>query len=202
MVAKMIGVELELVEVNLHAGEHLKPEFLKMNPCHTVPVLKDGDMVLIESRAMCTYLVNKYAPDNDQMYPKDPAKRGSVDCLLQFDLGTLYKNFASYFYPVYFKGAKEFNESLVPAIKESLAAFEHFMGDDKFLMGAHPGLVDVCLGTTLTGFEVFRFDLSAYPKIQAYYKRFTALPEYIEVQKENVEKFRDFIDAAKAKRNA
>jgi len=198
----MIGVELDLVEVKLQEGEQFKPEFLKLNPCHKIPVLKDGDMVLTESRAMCTYLVNKYAPDNDQMYPKDPMKRGTVDCFLQFDLGTLYYNFPSYFYPVYFKGAKEFNEGLVPAIKASLAAFEQFIGDDKFLMGAHPGLVDVCLGTTLTGFEVFRFDLSGYPKIQAYYERFTALPEYIEVQKENVEQSQDFIDAAKAKRNA
>ena len=35
MTAKMVGVELNLKEVNLMAGEQMKPEFLKMNPRHT-----------------------------------------------------------------------------------------------------------------------------------------------------------------------
>jgi len=202
MVAKMIGLELNLVEVNLMAGEHLKPEFLKLNPCHTIPVLKDGELIIIESRAMCTYLVNKYAPENDQMYPRDPARRSVVDCYLQFDIGTLYKHFAAYYYKVYFKGAKEFDEDAMTALKEALAVLEGYMVDDHFLLGEQPGIVDVVIGTSLTGFEIFGFDLSGYPKVQAFYKRFTALPEYVAVQKAGVDGFKAFITAANAKRNA
>ena len=33
------------------------PEFLSMNPAHTIPTMKDGDFVLTQSRAMVTYLV-------------------------------------------------------------------------------------------------------------------------------------------------
>jgi len=202
MVAKMIGVDLKLEEINLFTGDHLKPEYLKMNPRHTIPVLKDGKLVLTESRAICTYLINKYAAKNDHMYPRDPAQRAMVDSLLQFDLGTLYMNLAGYYYPVYIKGAEKFDEAVLTALKDALTVLESYLGNDKFLMGAHPGVVDVCIGTTLTGLEVFGFDVKPYPKIQAYYQRFTAIPEYAVTQKQGVAGFRDFVVQADAKRAA
>ena len=55
-----LGVEFEAVTVNLMAGEHRRPEFLKINPAGKLPVLVDGDMVLTESIAIVTYLAEKY----------------------------------------------------------------------------------------------------------------------------------------------
>lgn len=59
LTAKMVGVELNLKTVNLMGGEQMKPEFLKINPQHTVPTLDDSGFVLTESRAICAYLANK-----------------------------------------------------------------------------------------------------------------------------------------------
>jgi glutathione S-transferase len=63
-----------------------------MNPQHNIPTLKDGDFCLNESRAIATYLCNKYAKD-DKLYPKSPEGRGVVDQRLYFDMGTLFKSF-------------------------------------------------------------------------------------------------------------
>ena len=38
-----LGVPFEAVRVNLVAGEHRRPEFLRINPAGKVPVLVDGD---------------------------------------------------------------------------------------------------------------------------------------------------------------
>lgn len=38
------------------------------------------------------YLVNRYAK-NDALYPKDPQKKGIIDQILYFDVGTLYDLF-------------------------------------------------------------------------------------------------------------
>jgi glutathione S-transferase len=57
-----LGAEFEFVPVNILAGEHRHPEFLRINPAGKVPVLVDGDMVLTESAAIVIYLAEKH-PD-------------------------------------------------------------------------------------------------------------------------------------------
>lgn len=57
---KELGLEFEFIPVNLQAGEHKRPEFLKLNPAGKVPVLVDGDLVLTESAAIVLYLAEKY----------------------------------------------------------------------------------------------------------------------------------------------
>lgn len=48
LTAKAVGVELNLKEINLMAGEQMKPEFVAINPQHCVPTLVDDDFVLWE----------------------------------------------------------------------------------------------------------------------------------------------------------
>ncbi|CAG2166063.1 unnamed protein product [Oppiella nova] len=86
-VAKQLGIELNEVVVDMKNGEHRKPEFLKLNPRHSVPTLEDNGVGIWESRAIAQYLCNKYAPDS-ALYPKDPAQRAKVDVVLNFDLSS------------------------------------------------------------------------------------------------------------------
>ncbi len=51
--------------------------------------MKDGDLVLNESRAIMTYLATKAG--SDSLYPKDPKTRAMVDQRLYFDMGTFYR---------------------------------------------------------------------------------------------------------------
>jgi len=55
-----LGLEYEEVPVNLMAGDHLKPEFLKINPAGKLPALVDGDRILTESSAIQLYLAEKF----------------------------------------------------------------------------------------------------------------------------------------------
>jgi len=90
MTAECLGLDYEFKVVDLMAGEHMKPEFLAMNPQHNIPTMKDGDFVMNESRAIAAYLVNKYGAD-DKLYPKDAETRARVDQRLYFDMGVFYK---------------------------------------------------------------------------------------------------------------
>jgi glutathione S-transferase len=49
LAAALLGISLELMDVNLGQGAQRKPEFLALNPMGRVPVLEDGAFVLAES---------------------------------------------------------------------------------------------------------------------------------------------------------
>jgi glutathione S-transferase len=71
-----LGVDFEPISVNLLAGEHHKPEFLKINPAGKVPVLVDRDVVVTESVAIVLYLAEKYPLKG--FLPRESAQRTQV----------------------------------------------------------------------------------------------------------------------------
>lgn len=96
LVARKIGLDLDLKLINTEAGELYTPDFLAINPQHCVPTMDDNGLVLWESRAIAMYLISQYAPC-DSLYPKCPRNRATVDHMLQFDLGTLYARLNDYY---------------------------------------------------------------------------------------------------------
>lgn len=76
-VAQELGITLDLVEIDMRGGSHKTPEYLEMNPMGKVPVLKDGDFALWESRAIIGYLAS-LRPEAG-LYPDDPKRRAIVD---------------------------------------------------------------------------------------------------------------------------
>ncbi|HVB82853.1 MAG TPA: glutathione S-transferase family protein [Candidatus Binataceae bacterium] len=77
-----LGVDFEAITVNLIAGEHRRPAFLKINPAGKLPVLVDGDVTLTESIAIVLYLGEKY-PDKG-FVPKDLKQRAELNRWLMF----------------------------------------------------------------------------------------------------------------------
>lgn len=63
-VANQLGIELELIPLDLTKQEHLTPEFIALNPNHKIPTLVDGDFVLWESGAIMLYLAQS-KPGNE-----------------------------------------------------------------------------------------------------------------------------------------
>jgi glutathione S-transferase len=54
-----LGLEYEMLPVDVLQGETRRPEFLALNPAAKVPVLVDGSLVLTESSAIQLYLADK-----------------------------------------------------------------------------------------------------------------------------------------------
>ncbi len=55
-----LNVPYEFVNLDMKAGEHLKPDFLAINPIGKVPAIVDGELKLWESGAILLYLAEKY----------------------------------------------------------------------------------------------------------------------------------------------
>jgi glutathione S-transferase len=77
MTALHLNVPVELIYVDLQRQEQLKPEFLRLNPNHRVPVLEDGDFHLWESRAIMQYLAD--LTPGQTLYPVGARERADVN---------------------------------------------------------------------------------------------------------------------------
>jgi glutathione S-transferase len=68
LTAYHLGLNLELVSVDLSRGEHKTPEYLRLNPNGKIPILVEGGFHLWESHAIMQYLADKLEQD---IYPQD-----------------------------------------------------------------------------------------------------------------------------------
>ena len=56
----LIGIDADIVDLDLGAGEHKTPEFLALNRFGQVPVLIDDEVALADSNAILVYLAKKF----------------------------------------------------------------------------------------------------------------------------------------------
>lgn len=75
------GLPYTLHRMNLQAGDHKKPEYLKLNPVGAIPTIVDSDgpggrpVTTAQSVAILTYLAEK----TGKFIPADPVKRVSLN---------------------------------------------------------------------------------------------------------------------------
>jgi len=167
LLAKHLNVDLNVKNVDLFKQEQMKPEFIAINPQHTVPTLVDDGFVLTESRGMLTYLQNKYGKE-DSLYPKDPQQRALVEMRIFFDVSMLYPRFGDAYYPVMFAG-----QSLDPAKLDKLndvLGFAELYLKDGFIAGSQLTIADFSMAAVLSTIQTCH-DLSKFPKIVAYLEK-------------------------------
>jgi GST-like protein len=85
-----LGLEYNIIPVNIGAGDQFKPEFLKITPNHRIPAIRDSDgpggkpFTLFESAAIMMYLSEKAG---GKLMPKDPVGRFKCIEWMMFQMG-------------------------------------------------------------------------------------------------------------------
>ncbi|XP_059058692.1 glutathione S-transferase 1-like isoform X2 [Achroia grisella] len=169
MTAKVLGLDLDLVLTNVMEGQHMTPEYMKMNPQHTVPTMDDNGFILWESRAIMAYLANAYGRD-DSLYPKNPRLRAIVDQRLNFDIGTLFLRYANLYIPILFRGA-EMDPEHVDKLNEALGWLNTMLEGHAYVAGEDLTIADISIIVTITNLEAFGHDLSAYENVVNWFAR-------------------------------
>jgi len=197
LLAKYLGVDLNIKNLDLFAGEHLKPEFIAINPQHTVPTLVDNGFVITESRPILMYLQNKYGKD-ESLYPKDPQKRALVDMRLFFDVGTLYPRFGDTVYPTIL-AKQPFDPAKLVKLNESLEFVELFLKDGGFIAGKQLTIADFSLAGSLSTIQACH-GLSKFPKTEKYLERLKeVMRSYDELNQKGANMFSGFFKDTLAK---
>jgi glutathione S-transferase len=200
LLAKHLDVDLNVKFLDLFQGEQMKPEFLALNPTHTVPTLVENGFVIYESRAILAYLQNKFGKD-DSLYPKDPQKRALVDMKLYLDATVLYPRFGETVYPVLLAGQRV-DPSRMDKLNETLGFVEEFLKDGGYIVGKQLTIADFSLAASLSTIEACH-GLAKFPKIVAYLEKCKAVMKgYDELNQQGAEEFSKYYKGALAKLNA
>ncbi|XP_050304489.1 glutathione S-transferase 1-1-like [Anthonomus grandis grandis] len=194
MCANVLGVKLELVEIDVLAGDQLKEEFLRKNPCETIPVLEDDDgWIVAESHAINAYLVAKYGKD-DQLYPKDYKLKSHVDAKLHFDTGVIFIRGLNISKPlVYRPGGVQPDEFRLKLLKEAFETLDRMLQRTKsdYIVGDRLTIADFSYITSITQWNIF-VPYSRYPYVDAYIKRMKKLP-FFELNEEGCNLYNELI---------
>lgn len=143
IVARRLGVQLNIVHVDMMNGEHQSEEYAQMNPRKTVPALKDGDYFLGESRAIMMYLANQYAATH-ALYPSDAKKRGKVDRALFLSAEVYEAAKLNILRPLVYEG-KEITSNAYTHFYTLLGAVETLIGSNNYLAGSTVTIADISL---------------------------------------------------------
>lgn len=138
-----------------------------MNPQHTVPVLVDDGLILVESKAIVQYLAEKCGTD-DTLYPKDPQARALVNQRMFFDV-TLYSSIPRFYFPMFFLNKPE-NPMMHPTIDRHFQTLDKFLEDQDYAALGQLTIADLVLFTTVSCFELLGIEIEKYPNVHRWYQ--------------------------------
>lgn len=187
LLIKAIDLEVEHNIVNVLNGEHMSPEFEKINPLNKIPALVDGDFKLADSHAINTYLVAKYAKD-DSLYPKDIEKRAIIDQMLHFDTGILFNALGRAIAPVIRGNQKTLNKDSVDNLVKTYDQLEKLLEGKTYVAGNELSVADFSIVATISSSNIVApIAENRYPNISNWLSRMQKLPYYKEANQEGVD---------------
>lgn len=174
--ASLLGLEHELVEVDLQAGAHKKPEFLAISPFGQVPALEDDGVDIADSNAILVYLAKK-AGRSDWL-PEDALGAARVQRWLSVAAGELaYGPAVARLITVFGAG---FNaDEVIGRAHALLGKLEQHLADRDWLAADHPTIADVAIYSYIARAPEGNVDLSAYPAVNRLLRRIEALPGFV-----------------------
>ena len=180
-----LGLDCEIVPLDLAKGEQRQPDFLALNPFGRVPVLVDDGVKLWESHAILAYLGEK----TGQLWPSTPAGRADALKWLFFlsqhitpSAGEIaFNRIAAKLLGIPSDDAAiARGEKALPGV---VGIIEGQLAGNKWITGGEFSLVDCAYVPTLNIVEKAGFSFADFPKVAAYLDACRARPAWKETPK-------------------
>jgi glutathione S-transferase len=145
----------------MQAGEHLQPEYLKINAFARVPAIVDGDFQLWESGAILLYLAEKY-----EKVPLSLEERAVIYQWVLFANSTL-------------STAIVVETNRDRQLSRLLSTLNEIFSKQPFLLGNEFTVADVAVGSILNYIPmILKLDFSPYPAVSNYMKQLADRPAF------------------------
>jgi glutathione S-transferase len=180
-----LGLNCEIIPVDLTRGEQRTPEHLTLNPNGRVPVLRDGDLTLWESHAILAYLGEK----TGEMWPRSSAGRADALRWLFFLSAHISPPAVDLVYNrivIKVLGASADEGAIArgeKALPNVIRILEGQLAKDRWLLGDDFTLVECAYGPALHILEKAGFSFEEFPKVRAYMDAIRSRPAWQETPK-------------------
>lgn len=181
MTALHLGLDVELVLVDLAKGEQRSPEFLAKNVSGKVPVLEDDGFFLAESHAIQQYLADA-TPAGDAIYPTERKARAEVNRWLFWSAHQLSPSVSVLNWERVVKGViglgapdpalEKRGEVLVG---DTFKALEAHLAGREWVAADRLTIADIAIATPLMTAVPARLPLEDFPRISGWFERLKAL---------------------------
>jgi glutathione S-transferase len=173
----LLDLEYETIPVDVMAGEHKSPEFMKINPFRQIPVLIDGEQTISDAQAILVYLARKYG--DKTWLPTDAESLSQIVRWLSTTAGEIRQGveFARRFHLL---NAQYVNIEV--ATQQStfiLQQLEHHLADREWLELGHPTIADIAVFPYVALAADGKISLEPYPHILAWCDRLKKLPGFV-----------------------
>jgi len=176
----ILGLDAEIITVDLVEGEHKTPDFLKKNVFGQVPVLEDGPIIIADSNAILIYLASKYDIKR-QWLPLGAEEAANVQRFLSVAAGEIaYGPAAARLVTVF--GATLDHEAAIESAHALLEKLETHLEGRNWLAGNHATIADIADYTYIAHAPEGNVSLNSYPNIRAWLTRVEALPGFTPMQ--------------------
>lgn len=162
--------------VNLREGQHKQPDYLVKNRYGQVPALRDGQTYYVQSAAILEHLAEALGKfDGKSAFEKHRVREW---LFWQWDKLSL---------PIFrlrarARGFRQFGDEVRTMYdteaKAALAVLEHELVKSEWIAGKRPTIADIGCFAVIRYAPEANIDLTPYPHVVAWKKRFEALPGF------------------------
>lgn len=157
------------------------PDFAAMNPNRWIPVMRDGELVLWESRTILRYLASTYGDGG--FWPEDPLARAPVDQWLEWAKTTVDRPFITgVFWGFWRTPAADRDEAALAkdwaTVNAAMAIADNQLAGRRYLCGDDLTLADIGFGCFLYRYLTLPLERPDLPDLAAYYETLSARPAY------------------------
>lgn len=173
LMASILGLDIEIINVDFKSGEHKDANFLKKNPFGQVPVLEDGEVFINDSNAIIYYLACKY--DRSKTYvPVDPILCAQIQVWLSKASNELANSIAAARRIAIFNNSTDHEDLKVKSHKYLEIIDKHLSGRE-WLVGLSTTIADISLYTYISHAPEGGICLDKYENIKHWLSRIEKL---------------------------
>jgi len=178
-----LGLDVELIPVDIVNGENRTAKFLALNPNHRMPVLDDDGFVLWESNAIMQYLASKRPTAG--LWPSDPRSQADVSRWQCWELAHWDPACGTLLFQRFVKGLLGQGDPDPAEVARGEASYHelatvldgHLRTRD-WLVGRALTLADISVGCWVACAGLGGYSVDAFPAVARWYDRLQVLPAW------------------------